>query len=278
MQHIVLFGSTGMLGCYIYTYFQAHPTIRLTVVQNDEFRVTRSSLDNIDTLLEAKGVNEHTCVINCIGLIPQRFSATGSQMDYYLVNGLFPNLLWAACKRLGAKMIQPTTDCVYNGSRGGYTERDVPDETNAYGLAKALGEPAGCTVIRASIIGNELRNKRSFLEWVLSNADGSTISGWDNHMWTGITCLQYCKVVEQIVRENLFWTGVRHILSPDTRSKYEIAQMVVEAYGRSITVRRTSAADPVDKTLATVFETNRVFGVPELCVQIKEQERFVLAE
>jgi dTDP-4-dehydrorhamnose reductase len=278
VHHIVLFGSTGMLGRYLATYFKDRSPFRLTLVTNEEFRVNRESLECIHALLAAKGVDAHTCVINAIGLIPQRFSASGSNADYYLVNGLFPNLLWAACRHLGAKMIQPTTDCVYTGTRGGYTERDVPDETNAYGLAKALGEPVGCTVLRASIIGNELRNKRSFLEWVLSNADGSTISGWDNHMWNGITCLQYCKVVEQIVRENLFWTGVRHILSPDTRSKYEIAQMVVEAYGRSITVRRTSAADPVDKTLATVFETNRVFGVPELCVQIKEQERFVLAE
>lgn len=278
VHHIVLFGSTGMLGRYLYMYFKNHPPFRLTLVTNEEFRVSRESLETLDSLLAAKGVDAGTCVINAIGLIPQRFSTSGSNADYYLVNGLFPNLLWAACRSLGAKMIQPTTDCVYNGARGAYTERDVPDETNAYGVAKALGEPVGCTVLRASIIGNELRNKRSFLEWVLSNADGSTINGWDNHLWNGITCLQYCKIVEKILRENLFWQGVRHILSPDTRSKCELAQMVVEAYGRSITVRRTSAAEPVDKTLATVFETNGVFEVPELCVQIEEQRRFVLAE
>jgi dTDP-4-dehydrorhamnose reductase len=278
MQHIVLFGSTGMLGRYFYTYFKDHPTFRLTVVTNREFRVTRESLEDLDALLAAKGVDAHTCVINCIGLIPQRRAASDPSMDYFLVNGLFPNLLWAACKRLGAKMIQPTTDCVYNGSRSGYTERDVPDEPGAYGVSKALGEPAGCTVIRASIIGNELQNKKSFLEWILSNPDGSTINGWDNHLWNGITCLQYCKIVEQILRDNLFWSGTRHLLSPDTQSKYALAQMVAEAYGRSITVQRTVASVAADKTLATVYPTNALFHIPPLRVQIEEQKAFELTE
>lgn len=120
-------------------------------------------------------------------------------------------------------MIHPTTDCVFSGKKGGYVETDVHDELGSYGMSKSLGEPVGCTCIRTSIIGRELFNKKSFLEWVISNNNG-TISGWSNHMWNGITCLEYCGVIEKIINEHLFWSGVKHIYSPTSVSKHEMAK------------------------------------------------------
>ena len=67
IDHILLFGSSGMLGRYIYTYFKDHPIIRLSIVEPNEFRVTQESLETLDTLLETKHVDASTCIINCIG-------------------------------------------------------------------------------------------------------------------------------------------------------------------------------------------------------------------
>ena len=270
---ILLFGSTGMLGRYLYSYFKHHPTLRLDVVLNDEFRVTQDTLDGIDTLLDRHSVDAATCVINCIGLIPQRATEQG----YYLVNGLFPHLLWASCKRRGARMIQPTTDCVFSGTKGLYTESDPHDEKGAYGLSKSLGEPLGCTVLRTSILGNELFNKKSMLEWVLSN-NYKTINGWTNHHWNGITCLEYCKVVETILARNLFWSGVRHIASPVPKSKYELAVLIRDTYRCTIEIHPIATETTVDKTLATLYSTNNEFNIPDLSVQIEELTHFLLLE
>ena len=276
IDHILLFGSTGMLGRYIFSYFKNHPTIRLSIVTNDEFRVTEQSIHSLCELFIKYSVNEHTCVINCIGQIPQRIIGQSDRI-YYLINSLFPHLLWNTCKLYGSKMIQPTTDCVFSGTKGSYTEMDEHDEMGAYGISKSLGEPSDCTIIRTSIIGNELRNKKSLLEWVLSN-NNKTINGWTNHNWNGITCLQYCKVIEAIIIEDLFWSGVRHILSPKDVSKYELSRLICDTYNCNITINPVETETKVDKTLQSIYPVNNLFKIPDLSVQIKELRNYLLIE
>jgi dTDP-4-dehydrorhamnose reductase len=265
ITNIVLFGHTGMLGRYVYSYFRDSEFLVHIV---NGFRVTKdTTVSDIDVVLKGCEVDETTCVINCIGAIPQRETAP---QQFYLVNGVFPHLLWSACQKYGCKMIQPTTDCVFSGKKGRYLETDEHDETGHYGISKSLGEPAGCTVLRTSIIGEELANKRSFLEFV-KNSTGQ-IKGWTNHMWNGITCLQYCKVLNEILTNYTFWTGVRHIASPTAASKYEMACMIHKTYGLSFDILEASTPEPCDKTLSTIHESS--IEIPELSVQIDDLRNF----
>lgn len=306
VRRILLFGSTGMLGSYIYSYFSNNTSISIIAI--NDYRVTNDSLSALENILFANGIDEHTCVINCIGLIPQRKHAFSLQTscvvssenhrtppspkgtcvlsstaffpkpdsDYYLINAIFPQLLSVICQKYNAKMIQPTTDCVFSGNRedGNYTEYDIHDETGHYGMSKSLGEPSNlnCTVIRTSIIGRERFNQKSFLEWVLSNDE---ISGWSNHYWNGITCLEYCKFIEKIIQENLFWKGVRHVFSPTAVSKYELACMIKDVFDQESTkIRETICEHTVNKTLDTKYE--RLFEINELYEQLNELKQFAL--
>lgn len=255
-----------MLGNYVYKYFQRTKTQISTI---DGFRVTKESLNTIDTLLIAHGINNETCVINCIGKIPQRHNE--ADKEYYIVNGLFPHLLWLACKRHGAKMIQPATDCVFSGKKGQYVETDIHDETSHYGMSKSLGEPLECTIIRTSIIGREVQNKSSLVEFVFKNT-GGTIKGWNNHLWNGITCLEYCKLIDFMIQKDLFWKGVRHILSPRAVSKYELLKLIKDTYALSVTIEEFTAPITIDKTLQTVNKD--VFFIPDLVEQLKELALF----
>jgi len=154
-----------------------------------------------------------------------------------------------------------------------YTEADSHDETGHYGLSKSLGEP-GCTVIRTSIIGEELSNKKSFLEFV-KNSSGS-IQGWTNHMWNGITCLEYCKVIEKIITENLFWSGVRHVASPTPVSKYELARAIQTVFGVQTTIVETTGPAVCDKTLTSVYPA--IFVIPEISAQVSDLRNFTLLD
>jgi dTDP-4-dehydrorhamnose reductase len=171
-------------------------------------------------------------------------------------------------------MIQPTTDCVYSGTRGGYIEIDVPDEENQYGRSKAVGEPPSASVLRVSIIGEELENKKSFLEWV-RNSQG-TVNGWTNHYWNGITCLEYCKVLQKVFEQNLFWKGVRHIYSPSVVSKYDMVCMVNSVYNLGLTVHPVTCSTPVDKTLKSNYSFSEFLHIPPLETQIEELKSFSL--
>jgi dTDP-4-dehydrorhamnose reductase len=259
IQKILLFGESGMLGKYIYSYFKH----KINIV-----RVNYKIIDHFDDLENMLDLDENTCVINCIGLIPQRNPT--SDKDYFLINSIFPNVLWTICKKNNAKMIQPSTDCVFSGKKGGYVETDIPDETKPYGMSKSLGEP-NCTVIRTSIIGKEVSNKKSFLEWVLSN-NNDKINGITNHLWNGITCLEYCKIIEKMIDENMFWNGVRHIHSPTSVSKYELACIISNVFDVTIDITPVKS-EPIDKTLVSNYS---LFEIPELLVQMKELKDFSL--
>ena len=98
-------------------------------------------------------------IINCIGTIKPRVDSLGD-LNAILVNSVFPRVLANVCETLGVNMIHPTTDCVYTGTKGSYDETDKYDVNDVYGMSKALGEPNNCTVIRTSIIGEEVGQTR----------------------------------------------------------------------------------------------------------------------
>ena len=270
INKILLFGSSGMLGRYIYSYFNNNKNISLYAV---DIRISNDSIETLEDILIRNDIDQNTCVINCIGAIPQRQAQSSPDKNYFLVNSIFPNILWHICKKYNAKMIQPTTDCVFSGKRGLYTECDEHDETNSYGASKSLGEPIGCTVIRTSIIGKELINKKSFLEWVMSN-DNNKINGFTNHMWNGITCLEYCKIIDKIVTNNLFWSGIRHIYSPTPISKYEMACIISDTFNLNIEITPLESADKSNKTLTSKYDS--LFEIPELKYQINDLKLFAL--
>jgi dTDP-4-dehydrorhamnose reductase len=277
ISKIILFGKTGMLGTYIYSYFSKIPKYQVIPITSAEFRVSEESLHTLENLLVSKQIDEHTCVINCIGMIPQRVSNNTNNKEYFIVNGMFPKILSTICNRYNAKCILPTTDCVYSGKKGGYIETDKPDETNDYGRSKAFGEPNDANVIRTSIIGKELRNKKSFMEFVL-NSEGE-INGWDNHMWNGITCLEYAKVIEKIIERNLFWdNGVKHIYSPKSMSKYEMADTIRDVFGLNLKINKIEAKEKCDKTLKSMYDLSEKLEIKDLKEQIAELKEFELVE
>jgi dTDP-4-dehydrorhamnose reductase len=273
INKIILFGSNGMLGNYVKQYFSKKENIELICITRSNYEINSKNISNLDTFLSDYNINESTCVINCIGLIPQRNT---ENLDYFIVNSIFPLYLSKVCKKYNSKLICPTTDCVFSGKKGSYLESDFHDETNAYGISKSLGEHMDATVIRVSIIGEEKQNKKSFLEFVKnSNAE---INGWDNHYWNGITCLQYCKIIDKIITENLFWNGIRHLYSPDIRSKYELACIIKSAYNLLININGIKTNNIVDKTLASEYKTNMIFEIPSLEQQIFEQSKIEYKE
>ena len=270
---IIIFGSNGMLGNYVKSYLNKHEIIPLTRKDYDISNLTISSLTD---LLESKNVQKNDIIINCAGVIPQASKQRGLNTRlYFTINSLFPVILSQICDKFRAKMIHVTTDCVFSGKDGNYDENSFHDEINDYGISKSLGELCKATIIRTSIIGEEINNKRSLLEWVKSNQN-KTINGYTNHFWNGVTCLQLSKVIYKIINDNLFWNGIRHIYSPTSVSKYELVEMINEIYKFNITINKHKTESNVDKTIKTLYTENSLFDIPDLYKQINELYLFKL--
>jgi dTDP-4-dehydrorhamnose reductase len=242
---IILFGSNGMLGRYLYKYLsQKYEVIQLT---REDFDLSKIDYNTLIPFLE-RTVTENDLIINASGLIKQRDC---DLIDMINVNSVFPNFLGEIKKTLKCNVIHITTDCVYSGNRGMYDENDLHDCTDEYGKTKSLGENKDLTVIRTSIIGEELRNKKSLLEWVISQKN-TTVKGYSNHYWNGITCLELAKVIERMIMNNNFWTGVKHVHSIDTKNKFELVNIINEVYDLNLTIEEHTTPTDCYRNLTTI--------------------------
>lgn len=270
---VFIFGSNGMLGNYVKTYLSQYYEI-LVLTRND-YDLSKLNINSLEELLLNKSLEKYDIIVNCAGVIPQstKQRSLNSKL-YFTINSLFPVILSQLCDKVGAKMIHITTDCVFSGKDGSYNELSEHDETNDYGMSKSLGELCNATIIRTSIIGEELTNKRSLLEWVKSNK-GKEINGFSNHFWNGVTCLQLAKIIYKIIHENLYWSGVRHIFSPKSVSKFELVSMINEAYDLNVKII-PNETEHVDKTITTIYPINQLCNIPDLKEQLIELSKIKL--
>lgn len=267
---IYVLGFNGMLGKYVSTFLTDYYEV-ININRND---IDASNIDTEDlkNKLLSLGLKENDIVINCIGTIKPMVDTIGD-LNTIKVNSVFPRILADVCENLNVKMIHPTTDCVFTGNKGYYNEKDLHDISDVYGRTKSLGEPTNCTVIRTSIIGEEVGQGRSLVEWIKSNK-GKTVFGYTNHIWNGVTCLQFAKICKKIIDENLFWKGVKHLHSNRVNKK-ELVELVSDTYDLEVKVTPKETPIMCDRSLSTIYEENlNVFNIPNLKEQIIEMKDF----
>lgn len=256
---IIIFGANGMLGNYIYLILKNNFIVNKCI--REDFDLFKNDWINLKDI-----INNYDIVINCIGIIPQKNEENIKK--YLTVNSKFPHFLEKICLINNSKLIHITTDCVYNGEKGFYKNSNIHDSKNIYGISKSLGEPLNSTVIRTSIIGEELNNKKSFLEWVINSK--KEINGYLNHLWNGVTCLQLAKIIELIIKENNFWKGVKNISSPNILNKYQLAVKIRDIYKLKNNIK--PYYDIINKNMILI--NNNEFVIPLIEDQLKELQIF----
>lgn len=272
MKKYIVLGFKGMLGRYMFTHFGNETDASIGIGRNQINAENVAPIHIREILLAADALRSgDSVVVNCIGMIKPQVDKYGVEAAME-VNSIFPRMLANVCEKLDFPLIHITTDCVFSGRRGDYTEKDPHDALDVYGKTKSLGEPENCTVIRTSIIGEEVGQSRSLISWIKSQA-GKTANGFTDHFWNGVTCLQLAKVVQQIAENDSYWKGVRHVFSPTQVSKKELLSLIDNVYNLNIDVV-PKAGGLCDRTLDTVYETRIV--VPELKQQIEEMKNFQL--
>jgi dTDP-4-dehydrorhamnose reductase len=266
-MRVLLFGSTGMLGNYVKSVFtKVHAVI---CVNRDSFDIEKDDWEKLEEIIKCSSCE---IIINCAGAIPQKES---DPRKFIKVNTLFPHKLNEYSKLFAMKFIHVTTDCVFDGKKGNYAVDDEHTAKDIYGIGKSLGEPSDATVIRTSIIGEELCGKKSFIEWVKKNA-GKQISGYTNHYWNGVTCLTLANIIKEIVETDNYWKGVRHIFSPNMVSKYDMCCCVNEIYDLNITVEKYEDANAKNMTLASCPPKQFTYKIEDIYSQILKQKEWYL--
>lgn len=240
-KRILILGGDGMLGHALFQNFNSSHevwvTLRKGVSAYKQYQIF--SYDNVLYEIEAhdletlnKVFNEFKpkIVINCIGIVKQRKEAEEA-IESIRTNSLFPHQLSLLCMQYDARLIQISTDCVFSGNKGNYSETDVPDARDLYGRTKLLGEVSSpqAITLRTSIIGLELSRKQSLIEWFLSQH--GKIQGHTRAIFTGFTTNELSNIIERILLQHENLSGVWHVSSVPI-SKYELLCKIVNEMNR----------------------------------------------
>jgi dTDP-4-dehydrorhamnose reductase len=213
---------------------------------------------NLDTenLLKAAGLQGGDFVVNCVGLTKSRINEASmtSRILAVKLNIDFPDDLARSAEQAGVNVIQAATDCVFSGLAGGYSESSAHDALDVYGKTKSLGETPSPNVmhLRCSLIGPEIGSSSLFFEWVRQQPVRAQINGYNNHFWNGLSSLAFGKVVSGIIKEDLFKSGVQHLVPSNQVTKDELVRLELAALGRD-DAQVTSKKDEhtIDRTLRT---------------------------
>ncbi len=189
--------------------------------------------ENFDSIRNILSCENPDIVINCIGLIKQK---KPNPVKAITINALLPHKIAEVCAQSGSMLIQLSTDCVFSGKKGNYSETDFPDASDLYGRSKILGELEypHCLTIRTSIIGHELRGKQSLLEWFLG--EKNTVKGFANAIFSGFPTIEIARIIKNIIMNNSKLSGLFHI-SSNQISKYDLLSLIAKKYKKNIIIK-----------------------------------------
>ena len=251
MSKVLILGAGGMLGHKVCQRLQGHDvvgTVLEPVEQYDAFGELYSGvtlLGGVDVLQEGRVEKtldsvQPDVVINCVGIVKQLKEAHNAYLSV-AINSCLPHKLAMLCARAGSRLLHISTDCVFDGARGRYTESDFSDARDLYGKSKFLGETTpeetAAVTLRTSIIGREPRRPtHGLLEWFLAQK-GKTVRGFARAIYTGFTTIEIARVMQMVIDAGAELTGVHHVAG-EPISKYDLLQLIREAFGLDVCVER----------------------------------------
>lgn len=221
MRFLVL-GASGMAGHTIALYLKerGHDVAGFSRkgVPFLEKQVLGDARDE-NLLREALGEEIFDVVINCVGVLNSFAEADPEGAGY--LNGRLPHVLAAICRGLPTRVFHMSTDCVFAGNTGPYTEGSAPDGESVYDRTKAEGELRDTKnlTFRNSIVGPDMDpGGIGLLNWFM--AQEGPVGGYTRAMWTGLTTLELAKAMERAAGEDV--SGLVNMVPEGSISKHDL--------------------------------------------------------
>jgi dTDP-4-dehydrorhamnose reductase len=226
-MNILILGHKGMLGNATLRYFSEKEGFGTLTTDR------RYGEPDFEEFLKSVDAD---IIINAIGTIPQK---KPQPEDYQKFNVELPRFL----DTLGKKVIHPSTDCEFKGDipeDRKYAKSSARDADDIYGKSKADASYEiennfkNTKAIRTSIIGHELNSSLSLLDWFLAQ-EGQT-RGYTNHLWNGITTLEWAKRAEHLINNWNDAPVLNQFGTAENLSKYAVLDIVKDVYGKDIAI------------------------------------------
>lgn len=274
MKKILVIGIKGMAGHLIFERLRKSEKFKVWgIARNIEENLSVFNIDVSDTnrLKYLLSEYEFDAIINCVGILNKDAEDNPSKAIWF--NSYFPHFLEEITKDTLTQVIHISTDCVFDGKRGGYTELDIKDGVGFYAQSKALGELVNTKdlTIRTSIIGPEInRNGIGLFHWFMTQPKDAKLNGFTQAFWSGITTLELSKVIE-FVLENKF-TGLIQVAPKQKIDKYNLLKLFNKIFRENKLTIIPDDHYKVDKSLTSVRKdfTYQVSDYEKMLYDMKE--------
>ena len=267
MKFLVI-GCNGMAGHMISLYLRerGHDVIGFARSESKYVRTEIGDASDLERVREVVSIGQYDTVINCIGLLNQ--FAENDHANAVFMNAYFPHFLAKITEGTGTQIIHMSTDCVFSGKTGSYTEDAVRDGATFYDRSKALGELEDDKnlTLRQSIVGPDIKARGiGLLNWFMQQ--GGEVNGFTGAMWTGQTTLQLAKTMERAAE--LRAHGLYNMVPKTNISKYELLKLFNHYLRNDELIIHPVEGVTADKTLIrTRFDFD--YRIPDYETMIKE--------
>ena len=267
----LVLGATGMAGHTISLYLQEQGH-DITAFSINAFPYCKNiNGDAMDKAFLVSMLQEdnHDVVINCIGLLNQSCDRRPSRAVY--LNSYLPHLIADTLNNSNTKLIHMSTDCVFSGKAGTYSENSFRDGETFYDRTKALGEVEDekNLTFRNSIVGPDMKeNGIGLFNWFMKQ--NGTINGFTKAIWNGVTTLTLAKAMERAAAENL--TGIYNLVNNKSISKFDLLGLFNNHMRDDEILIKPSEAVNLNKSLVN-NRRDFLFKVPsyeQMVIEMKE--------
>jgi dTDP-4-dehydrorhamnose reductase len=270
---ILVLGATGMAGHTIALYFkeQGHKIISYS---RSPFILTDNIIGDVFDTEKFKTVlleGHYDAVINCIGILNQ--DAENNISNAIFLNAYLPHLIVDILKNTKTKLVHMSTDCVFAGNTGPYSEDSFCDGKTFYDRTKALGEinDSKNLTFRNSIIGPDLNQDGiGLFNWFMKQK--GSINGYSGAIWTGVTTLTLAKAMEKAIEQNL--CGLYNLVNNTSISKYDLLNLFNENFNDERLIINKEEGFKLDKTLLNTRK-DFYFEVPSYKQMLFEMKEWI---
>lgn len=265
----LIIGCNGMAGHIISIYLkeQGHDVTGYARENSKFVNTIIGDATDFDLLKKKVLSGGYNTVINCVGLLNQ--FAENDHAAAVLINGYLPHYLAKITKDTDTQIIHMSTDCVFSGKTGRYTEDSVPDGTLFYDKSKAMGEleDEKNITLRNSIIGPDIKESGiGLLNWFMKQR--RAVNGYTGVIWTGQTTLQLAKTMEQAAK--LRAHGLYNMVPDEAINKYELLKLFNKHIRREPIEINPADMFVADKSLIRTRYDGFEYRIPGYETMIKE--------
>jgi len=239
MTRILVTGASGLLGLNYCMQQAGRHSIsgvihhhKLKDVPFQSLNADLSDESEIEPLLEQV---QPEVILHCAAMA--NIDACEKQAETaHRVNALLPGWLADASRRRGIFMAHISTDAVFDGQKGNYSEDDLPHPLSVYARTKLEGERQvldanpEALVARVNFYGWSMSGKRSLAEWFFRNlSSGNDVNGFTDVVFCPLLVNDLVDVLSKMVELRLY--GIYHTVSPYCLSKYDFGVLLARQFG-----------------------------------------------